>query len=269
MTRNEKMNEAGAYAPAETGTGDDVKVDIETEDAQEPEAEVVEADVIDEPAEAEAVEAEFDDEQARIDAAIAAGEAAAEEDFKADAAKANAERDELVSQLEAAKTEAAEAKDSFMRLRADWENYRKRAERERISERERACESLVTDLLPSIDDLERAIEHAKSAAEGDEVAKQLVDGVSAVHAKIVSVLEKQGVETLDPAGEAFDPMEHQAVGRVENSDVFDETVADVYQKGYRMAGKVIRPAMVTVAYGGQKRPAEGEPDAGDGTDTTE
>lgn len=214
-----------------------VKVEVVDGNAEAPEAvepEVLEAEVVDEAA-------VLDDEQARIEAAIAAGEAAAEEDFKADAAKASAERDEFAAQLEAAKTEAAEAKESFMRLRADWENYRKRAERERITERERACESLIKDLLPSIDDLERAIEHAGSAAEGDEVAKQLVDGVSAVHAKILGVLDKQGVEVISPAGEPFDPQDHQAVGRVENAEVFDETVADVYQKGYRLAGKVIRP----------------------------
>ena len=68
--------------------------------------------------------------------------------------------------------------------------------------------------------------------------------------------EKQGVEVIDPAGQPFDPMDHQAVGRVENPDEYDETVADVYQKGYRMGGRVVRPAMVTVTYGGAKRPAE-------------
>ena len=82
--------------------------------------------------------------------------------------------------------------------------------------------------------------------------------MSAVHTKMVDVLVKQGVEVIDPAGEAFDPLSHQAVGRVENPKVFDETVADVYQKGYRMGGKVVRPAMVTVAYGGEKRPAPDE-----------
>lgn len=269
MTRNKRNNKVGASAPTENGAGDNVKVDIETEDTPEvPEA--VEADVIDEAPEAAAsseAAAEVDDEQARIEAAIAAGEAAAAEDFKADASKLAAERDELAKQLagvqdeiDAAKAEATSATERYQRLQADWENFRKRADRERVAERERACEGLVKDLLPAIDDLERAVEHASGAAEGDEVAKQLVDGVSAVHAKIVSILEKQGVEVIDPAGDAFDPMEHQAVGRVENSEVFDETVADVYQKGYRMAGKVVRPAMVTVAYGGEKRPAE--PEAG-------
>lgn len=265
MARKDTNNEVGASAPTESVAGDNVKVDIETETAPEAEPNVVE-----EP-EVEVAEAAADDEQALIDAAIAAGEAAADADFKADASKFAAERDDLARQLseaqesvEAAKAEAAQATDRFTRLQAEWDNYRKRSERERVAERERACESLVKDLLPAIDDLERAVEHASGVAEGDEVAGQLVEGVSAVHSKIISALGKQGVEVINPAGEAFNPMDHQAVGRVENKDVFDETVADVYQKGYRMGGKVVRPAMVTVAYGGEKRPAESEADAGEG-----
>ena len=203
----------------------------------------------------------------------AAGEAAAEQDFKSEADGLRAERDELAKKLasvsddiEAAKAEAAASADRLSRLQADWENYRRRTERDRVTERERACEGLVKDLLPAIDDLERAIAHAQASAEGNDVAQQLADGVSAVHEKVVSVLEKQGVEVIDPAGQPFDPMDHQAVGRVENPDEYDETVADVYQKGYRMGGKVVRPAMVTVTYGGAKRaaePAEGDADAGE------
>ena len=264
-TVNDKQAGATA-APAPSPEGDDVKVDIEVEgdekpeqtaDAQQDEAQAVEAEVI---------EPETSDdagEQARVEAAIKAGEAAAEADIKTEADALRAERDELAKKLadvegdiEAAKAEAASAADRLSRLQADWENYRRRTERDRVTERERACEGLVKDLLPAIDDLERAISHAQATAEGNEVAPQLADGVSAVHEKVVSVLEKQGVEVIDPAGQPFDPQDHQAVGRVENADEYDETVADVYQKGYRLGGKVVRPAMVTVTYGGAKRPAE-------------
>lgn len=273
-TVNDK-NQAGATAaPAPSPEGDDVKVDIEVEgdekpeqtaDAQQEKPETVEAEVI-EPDDAEgnaAADADEDDERARVEAAIKAGEAAADQDFKSEADGLRAERDELAKKLasvsddiEAAKAEAAASADRLSRLQADWENYRRRTERDRVTERERACEGLVKDLLPAIDDLERAIQHAQASAEGNEVAQQLADGVSAVHEKVVSVLEKQGVEVIDPAGQPFNPMDHQAVGRVENADEYDETVADVYQKGYRMGGKVVRPAMVTVTYGGAKRPAE-------------
>lgn len=264
-TVNDKQAGATA-APAPSPEGDDVKVDIEVEgdekpeqtaDAQQDEAQAVEAEVI------EPETSDDADEQARVEAAIKAGEAAAEADIKSEADALRAERDELAKKLadvegdiEAAKAEAASAADRLSRLQADWENYRRRTERDRVTERERACEGLVKNLLPAIDDLERAISHAQATAEGNEVAQQLADGVSAVHEKVVSVLEKQGVEVIDPAGQPFDPQDHQAVGRVENADEYDETVADVYQKGYRLGGKVVRPAMVTVTYGGAKRPAE-------------
>ena len=270
-TVNDK-NQAGApEAPAPSPEGDDVKVDIEVEgdekpeqtaDAQQEEPQDVEAEVI-EPDDAKDTSEDADDEQARVEATINAGEAAAEQDFKSEADGLRAERDELAKKLasvsddiEAAKAEAAASADRLSRLQADWENYRRRTERDRVTERERACEGLVKDLLPAIDDLERAIAHAQATAEGNDVAQQLADGVSAVHEKVVAVLEKQGVEVIDPAGQPFNPMDHQAVGRVENADEYDETVADVYQKGYRMGGKVVRPAMVTVTYGGAKRPAE-------------
>lgn len=214
----------------------------------------------------EQVDAE--EERARVEAAIRAGEEAAERELAADADKLREERDELQKkladvedQIEAAKKEATDATDRMLRLQADWENYRRRTAAERLAEKERAAEKLVTNLLPVIDDIERAIEHA-GAAEGDAQFQQFVDGVSAVHAKVLAVLAKEGVEPIDPAGEPFDPLAHQAVGRVEDVEAFDETVAQVYQKGYKMGDKVIRTAMVTVTYGGPKRPVEQAEDAG-------
>ena len=248
-----------------------MKVPIEVEDekneAMEPEP--VEPEVVEpesEEAEAEDVveDVDPDEERARVEAAIRAGEEAAERELAADASKIREERDELQKQLadvedqiEAAKKEASEATERMLRLQADWDNYRRRTAAERLAEKERAAEKLVTNLLPVIDDIERAIEHA-GVTEGDTQFQQFVDGVSAVHAKMLGVLEKEGVEPIDPVGEPFEPLAHQAVGRVEDKDAFDETVAQVYQKGYKMGDKVIRTAMVTVTYGGPKRPAEEE-----------
>ena len=248
-----------------------MKVPIEVEDekneAMEPEP--VEPEVVEpesEEAEAEDVveDVDPDEERARVEAAIRAGEEAAERELAADASKIREERDELQKkladvedQIEAAKKEASEATERMLRLQADWDNYRRRTAAERLAEKERAAEKLVTNLLPVIDDIERAIEHA-GVTEGDTQFQQFVDGVSAVHAKMLGVLEKEGVEPIDPVGEPFEPLAHQAVGRVENKDAFDETVAQVYQKGYKMGDKVIRTAMVTVTYGGPKRPAEEE-----------
>lgn len=243
-----------------------MKVPIEVEDEKN---EAVESDgVVVEDETAEAGELDEDaEERARVEAAIRAGEEAAERELAADANKIREERDELQkkladveNQVEAAKKEASEATERMLRLQADWENYRRRTAAERLAEKERAAEGLVTSLLPVIDDIERAIEHA-GVADGDTQFQQFVDGVSAVHAKMLGVLAKEGVEPVDPAGEPFDPLAHQAVGRVEDTEAFDETVAQVYQKGYRMGDKVIRSAMVTVTYGGPKRPAEPEPEA--------
>lgn len=215
------------------------------------------------------------EERARVEAAIRAGEEAAERELAADAGKLREERDELQKrltdvedQIEAAKKEAAEATDRMLRLQADWENYRRRTAAERLAEKERAAEGLVTNLLPVIDDIERAIEHA-GATEDDAQLKQFVDGVCAVHAKMLGVLSKEGVEPIDPAGEPFDPLAHQAVGRVEDAEAFDETVAQVYQKGYKMGEKVIRAAMVTVTYGGPKRPVEQPEESGDEGESVE
>ncbi len=241
-----------------------VPIEVEDEKNEAMEPEVVEPEPEDVEPEASEADMDSDEERARVEAAIRAGEEAAERELAADASKIREERDELQKkladvedQIEAAKKEASEATERMLRLQADWDNYRRRTAAERLAEKERAAEKLVTDLLPVIDDIERAIEHA-GVTEGDTQFQQFVDGVSAVHAKMLGVLEKEGVEPIDPAGEPFEPLAHQAVGRVEDKDAYDETVAQVYQKGYRMGDKVIRTAMVTVTYGGPKRPAEEE-----------
>ncbi len=236
-----------------------VPIDIENEDVREDAEQAAGAE------EVAMDELTPEEEAAMVEAAKRAGAQAAEESMAAEAEAEAAEAarsdlqdqiDQMAEELEAAKKEAADASDRLLRLQADWDNYRRRTAAERIAERERAAEKLVTNLLPVLDDMERASEHATQNAEGDEKVTQFVEGVMAVHAKMLDILSKEGVEVIDPAGQAFDPLVHQAVGREENTEAFDETVAQVYQKGYRMGGKVIRSAMVTVTYGGPKRPAE-------------
>lgn len=212
-------------------------------------------------------------EEEMVAEAIRRGEETAEAEIAADAQRAAQERDRLQTELdsvfdkiEAAKQQAAEANDRFLRLQADWDNYRRRTAQERLDERQRATEKLVVDLLPVIDDLERAIEHADNLT--DPAAKQFVEGVSAVCNKLVNVLNKEGVEVVNPVGEAFDPLSHQAVSQIEDTEAYDETVAQVYQKGYRMGGKDIRTAMVVVTHGGPKRPAELEAADGAAADGT-
>lgn len=254
--RNDHTEAAAASADAEEK---DVKIPVEAAD-EATEAVETETAENEQPVEQEEVPAMTEEEM--VEAAIRAGEEAANDDFKvkyeqvsAELAEVRAELDAAGEAKEAAEAKAADAVDRATRLQADWENYRRRTAAERLAEQARATEKLVTALLPVVDDIERAIAHARSQELADDF-KQFVDGVDAVHSKLMGVFEHEGVETIDPKGEPFNPLEHQAVGRVEDADQYDETVNDVYQKGYRMGDRILRSAMVTVTYGGAKRPAE-------------
>lgn len=163
------------------------------------------------------------------------------------------ETSSLEDQVVGARAQAAEWQDKFMRLHAEWDTYRRRTSEQREMEKARATEKLVTSLLPVIDDFERTIDYADKNGENG-----LLDGVKAVRAKLVDVLTKDGVEVIDPQGQAFDALEAQAVATVDDKSVPDETVSEVYQKGYKMGTKVLRPAMVTVTAGGPKRETKPE-----------
>lgn len=171
--------------------------------------------------------------------------AEAEEVLEAQAEEAPT-NDELV---EKAQAETKDWQDKYLRLHAEWDTYRRRTAEQREQERLRAGEKLVEKLLPVIDDFERTIDYAEKNGEAG-----LIDGVKAVHSKFVNVLETGGVQVINPAGQAFDALECQAVATVDDASVPDETVHEVYQKGYKMGTKVLRAAMVTVTTGGPKRP---------------
>lgn len=163
------------------------------------------------------------------------------------------QEEETEDPITVAKKEAAAWQDKYLRLHAEWDTYRRRMNEQREEEKARAAEKLVEGLIPVIDDFERSIDYAeKNGEEG------LLGGVQAVHTKMLEVLTKHGVEMIDPKGEAFNALEALAVATVDDPSVPDETVAEVYQKGYRMGNKVIRTAMVTVTQGGPKREAEEE-----------
>ena len=158
--------------------------------------------------------------------------------------------------IEELQSEKKAWEDRYMRLHAEWDTYRRRMTEQREVEKARATEKLVTDIIPVIDDFERTIAYA------DEHGTQgLLEGVKAVYAKLGSVLEKGGVVVLNPVNEPFNALDAQAVATVDDPSAYDETVREVYQKGYKMGTKVLRPAMVTVTTGGPKRetpPADGE-----------
>jgi molecular chaperone GrpE len=128
------------------------------------------------------------------------------------------------------------------RTQADFENYRKRAAKEAAGAGERAKAGLVRELLPVLDNLERALASAELADNG------LAHGVKLVHADLVGVLQRAGVEAFDPAGEAFDPTVHEALTTRPGDDgVHPGTVLDVVEKGYRLNDTVLRPARVVVS----------------------
>lgn len=155
--------------------------------------------------------------------------------------------------FEAITAEVTELRDRYARLQAEWDNYRKRTQAERESERVRASENLVMDLLPLLDDLERAIKHARETGEGGT----LTDGVEAIQNKFLQILEKHKVTQIAALGESFDAMQHQAVGTEEDASVPEETVVNVFQQGYKMGERVIRPAMVVTSTGGPVREPQG------------
>jgi molecular chaperone GrpE len=125
------------------------------------------------------------------------------------------------------------------RIQADFENYRKRAAREAASAGERARSGLVRELLPIVDNLERAL---ASAEDGEQ---HLAEGVRLVHAELIAVLERNGIEQFDPAGEKFDPTEHEALSVRDDGE--PGVVVEVVERGYRSNGTVLRPARVVVS----------------------
>ena len=155
------------------------------------------------------------------------------------------EREERVEELE---DEVEDLTDRLRRTRADYENYKKRAERKRERVKERATEDLVERLLDVRDNLRRATE------EDDPDAESLLDGVEMTLREFDRVLDDEGVTEIAPApGEAIDPQRHEVMMRAD-SEQPEDTVAEVYAPGYEMADEVVRPARVTVSTG----PADGE-----------
>jgi molecular chaperone GrpE len=170
-----------------------------------------------------------------------------------EAAETDHER-ELEHDLEelAAKAEKAdEYLELAQRTRADFENYRKRAAREAAAAQERGVTKLARELLPAVDNLDRALEAARAAGpEGparDNGTATLVSGIKLVHEEVITALARVGIESFSPEGERFDPQVHEAVAQVPFAGAESGTVVEVYQRGYRLGEVVIRPARVVVA----------------------
>ena len=172
-------------------------------------------------------------ENVKPEAEQPAGEVKAEE--------AAAEETAQPTETEKLQTALDEANDKFLRLAAEYDNYRKRTAKEK-AELNSACKSaVIAELLPVIDNLDRALAHNTDNA--DEYKK----GVEMIGSQFYAVLEKLGIESFGEAGDAFDPNLHSAVMHVEDENLGENTVAAVFAKGYRLGEKVIRPATVQVA----------------------
>lgn len=179
-------------------------------------------------------------EEAQVSAEEAAGaEAQAEAGNDEAAVEAEAEQDPA-AEAEALKVQLAEGAERMKRLQADFENFRRRTRQEKEELSNMVVQDFIKDLLPMIDNFDRAM--AAEAADGAKFQQ----GVEMIYNQLAEILKNKGLEKIDTTDAKFDPNFHQAVMRVENPDLEDESIAMELQKGYMVKGKVIRPAMVQV-----------------------
>jgi molecular chaperone GrpE len=153
------------------------------------------------------------------------------------------------SEVERLRTEAAELKDRLLRDRAELENFKRRQARDKAEALRFANEGLLRDLLPIIDNLHRAVEHARTSRDAGAIA----DGLDMTVRALTDTLERHGVKIVEARGHQFDPAHHEAIGHVE-SEHPPNTVVDEHQRGYLLHDRLLRPALVTVG----KPPASSE-----------
>ncbi|MFH1779279.1 MAG: nucleotide exchange factor GrpE [Candidatus Omnitrophota bacterium] len=149
-------------------------------------------------------------------------------------------------ELNALKEKAIKADEYFdklLRLQADFENYKKRLDREKVDFIKYANEGLIVGLLNILDDFERAIDSAKNSND----SKTLLQGVEMIRQHFQEALEERGLNKIDPKGESFNPEKHEAVMHIETDEYPENTVVEVLRKGYGLNGKILRPAVVKVA----------------------
>lgn len=177
----------------------------------------------------------MDSEKPLVDTAVPDGGSQADRPG-ADASNPDAiaaERDRLL-------VERADLQDRLLRRQAEFDNFRRRAERERADILEYANTQTVRALLPILDDFERAL---KVESQDKEYAR----GMNLIYQRLSDALKKLGLEPITSVGQAFDPNLHHAVDSAENDEVDDHTILEEYQRGYNFRGKLLRPAMVKVA----------------------
>ena len=151
--------------------------------------------------------------------------------------------EELKDLLEAKEKEAAENYDRLLRAQAEFENYKKRMEREKADTIKFCNEEIVRELLPVIDNLEMALEHGQNSHN----SKSLIEGVEMVFNELLKSMEKFGVTSFSSVGEPFDPNCHEAMMQIETDEYDENSVVSEFQKGYYLNERLLRPAKVTVS----------------------
>lgn len=181
------------------------------------------------------------DEEIIAERAQDAGEDANASAGQEQAAEADAQtQDPRIAELERL---AEENQNRFLRAQADFDNFRRRTQKEKEELSQYATSKLVTQLLPVVDNFERALTANAEAGQGDSFAK----GVDMIYRQLQQVLEAEGLKAMTPIGEPFDPEHHQAIMTVESDEYAEGIVVEVMQTGYWLKDKVIRPAMVKVS----------------------
>ncbi len=148
--------------------------------------------------------------------------------------------DALSSERDLLLAEKADLQDRLLRRQAEFENFRRRTEQDRLRFFEFAGMEIVRELLPVVDDFDRALRV-------ECADKDYVKGIELIYQRFQDTLKKAGLESIEAAGKLFDPHRHQAVDRVETDEVEDHTILGEYQKGFNFKGKLLRPSMVKVA----------------------
>ncbi len=172
----------------------------------------------------------------------AAAEAAAQtEETTAETGETEEVTDPLQAELDACRAELAAEKDKFLRMAAEYDNFRRRSAKEREAAYSDAYADALMQIIPVIDNLERAAGYGNA---GD--AKQLSDGVNMILTQFTSVLEKMGIEAFGEKGDLFDPNIHNAIMHEEDPEQDESILGEVFQRGYRRGDKIIRCAMVKV-----------------------
>ena len=153
----------------------------------------------------------------------------------------SASTEELKTENEALKAEKDEVFNRLLRLQAEYDNFKKRSQKEKEAERKYKSQDLINELLPALDNFERALQ-----VEVTEANASLFDGITMVYRQFQDALKSQGVEVIETEGKAFDPTLQHAVMQIEDEEIESNTVVEELQKGYLLKDRVIRPAMVKV-----------------------